>query len=96
MLVSSRIAQNKKNEEDADEKESKEGEEEEEDRKEEKAGNSNSNNQRVVKTRSPLKFEIHIVKIPLVGLFGVQFKKVSGNAWMYKALAGQILGELKL
>lgn len=96
MLVSSRIAQNKKNEEDADEKESKEGEEEEEDRKEEKAGNFNSNNQRVVKTRSPLKFEIHIVKIPLVGLFGVQFKKVSGNAWMYKALAGQILGELKL
>ncbi|ONH68016.1 Serine/threonine protein kinase KIN1 [Cyberlindnera fabianii] len=47
-------------------------------------------------TRSPLKFEIHIVKVPLVGLFGVHFKKVSGNTWMYKALAGQILSELNL
>ncbi|ODQ81616.1 hypothetical protein BABINDRAFT_17574, partial [Babjeviella inositovora NRRL Y-12698] len=48
------------------------------------------------KARSPLKFEIHLVKVPLVGLYGVQFKKVLGNTWMYKALAGQILGELNL
>lgn len=48
------------------------------------------------KARTPLKFEIHIVKVPLVGLSGVHFKKVLGNTWMYKALAGQILSELNL
>lgn len=46
--------------------------------------------------RSPLKFEIHIVKVPLVGLYGVQFKKLLGNTWNYKALASQILNELNL
>jgi protein-serine/threonine kinase len=50
----------------------------------------------VAQSRTPLKFEIHIVKVPLVGLFGVHFKKVTGNTWMYKALAGQILNELNL
>lgn len=49
-----------------------------------------------VKARSPLRFEIHIVKVPLVGLFGVQFKKLTGNTWMYKTLAGEILRELNL
>ncbi|KAK6457428.1 uncharacterized protein RJT20DRAFT_117703 [Scheffersomyces xylosifermentans] len=46
--------------------------------------------------KSPLKFEIHIVKVPLVGLYGVQFKKLLGNTWNYKTLAGQILNELNL
>lgn len=46
--------------------------------------------------RSPLKFEIHIVKVPLVGLYGVQFKKLLGNTWNYKTLASQILNELNL
>ena len=46
--------------------------------------------------KSPLKFEIHIVKVPLVGLYGVQFKKLLGNTWNYKTLAGQILTELNL
>ncbi|ODV68570.1 Pkinase-domain-containing protein [Hyphopichia burtonii NRRL Y-1933] len=46
--------------------------------------------------KSPLKFEIHIVKVPLVGLYGVQFKKVLGNTWNYKTLAGQVLKELNL
>lgn len=46
--------------------------------------------------RSPLNFEIHVVKFPLVGLYGVQFKKLLGNTWTYKTLAGQILNELKL
>jgi protein-serine/threonine kinase len=46
--------------------------------------------------KSPLKFEIHIVKVPLVGLYGVQFKKLLGNTWNYKALASQILTELNL
>ncbi|CDK28817.1 unnamed protein product [Kuraishia capsulata CBS 1993] len=49
-----------------------------------------------IKERTPLRFEIHIVKVPLVGLYGVQFKKLTGNTWMYKALAGQILSELNL
>lgn len=46
--------------------------------------------------KTPLKFEINIVKVPLVGLFGVQFKKTLGNTWNYKTLAGQILSELNL
>ncbi|CDO96264.1 unnamed protein product [Kluyveromyces dobzhanskii CBS 2104] len=48
------------------------------------------------KERPPLKFEIHIVKVKLVGLAGVHFKKVSGNTWMYKELATHILKELNL
>lgn len=46
--------------------------------------------------KTPLKFEINIVKVPLVGLYGVQFKKTLGNTWSYKNLAGQILEELNL
>lgn len=53
--------------------------------------------QRLVrKARTPLQFEIHLVKVPLVGLHGVQFKKVKGNTWMYKTLAGEILKDLRL
>lgn len=47
-------------------------------------------------SKSPLKFEIHIVKVPLVGLYGVQFKKILGNTWNYKTLASQILNEMNL
>ncbi|AOA63654.1 Serine/threonine-protein kinase [Komagataella phaffii CBS 7435] len=46
--------------------------------------------------RTPLKFEIHIVKVPLVGLYGVRFKKILGNAWIYKRLASKLLQELNL
>lgn len=46
--------------------------------------------------KTPLKFEINIVKVPLVGLYGVQFKKTLGNTWTYKTLASQILEELNL
>ncbi len=46
--------------------------------------------------RAPVKFEIHIVKVPLIGLYGVQFKKVSGNTWVYKSLASEILKRLNL
>lgn len=46
--------------------------------------------------KTPLKFEINIVKVPLVGLYGVQFKKTLGNTWNYKTLAGQILNDLNL
>ena len=48
------------------------------------------------KERPPIKFEIHIVKVKLVGLAGVHFKKVSGNTWLYKELASHILKELNL
>lgn len=43
-----------------------------------------------------LKFEIHIVKIPIVALHGLQFKKVDGGTWQYKRMAETILSELKL
>lgn len=46
--------------------------------------------------KKPLKFEIHIVKVPLVGLYGIQFKKVGGNTWLYKSLASEILARLNL
>ena len=48
------------------------------------------------KDRPPIKFEIHIVKVRIVGLAGVHFKKVSGNTWLYKELASHILKELNL
>ncbi|EJS42392.1 kin1p [Saccharomyces arboricola H-6] len=46
--------------------------------------------------KDPIKFEIHIVKVRIVGLAGVHFKKISGNTWMYKELASNILKELNL
>ncbi|KAI5963466.1 KIN2 [Candida pseudojiufengensis] len=57
------------------------------------SSNSNKNHP---SSKSPLKFEIHIVKVPLLGFYGVQFKKLSGNTWNYKTLAGQILNEMNL
>lgn len=56
----------------------------------------NKGSEQSSKERPPLKFEIHIVKVKLVGLAGVHFKKVSGNTWMYKELASHILKELNL
>ena len=46
--------------------------------------------------RTPLQFEIWIVRIPLLSLHGVQFKKLRGNSWLYKSLASKILAELRL
>lgn len=57
---------------------------------------SESNETEAKIDRPPLIFEIHIVKVKLVGLAGVHFKKVSGNTWMYKELASHILKELNL
>ena len=45
---------------------------------------------------SPLKFERFIVKIPIIGLHGVKFKKVEGNMMQYKNMAQEILKALKL
>ncbi|GMM33394.1 serine/threonine protein kinase [Saccharomycopsis crataegensis] len=46
--------------------------------------------------RNPIRFEISIVKIPILSLLGVQLKKLSGNAWAYKTLADHILTDLNL
>ena len=43
-----------------------------------------------------LKFEILLVKVPLLSLHGIQFKKVEGGTWGYKNMAQRILGELRL
>lgn len=43
-----------------------------------------------------LKFEIFVVKVPLLSLHGIQFKKVDGGTWQYKAMAQKILNELRL
>jgi hypothetical protein len=43
-----------------------------------------------------LRFEIFIVKVPLLSLHGVQFKKVDGGTWQYKNMAQTILNELRL
>jgi len=43
-----------------------------------------------------LRFEIFVVKVPLIGLHGIQFKKVDGGTWQYKNMAQKILNELRL
>lgn len=43
-----------------------------------------------------LEFEIFIVKVPLLSLHGIQFKRVTGNTWQYKNMADHILRELRL
>ena len=43
-----------------------------------------------------LKFEIFIVKVPLIQIHGIQFKKVDGGTWQYKNMAQKILTALRL
>ncbi len=43
-----------------------------------------------------LQFEIIIVKVPILALHGLQFKRMSGGTWQYKSMAEQILKELRL
>ncbi|KAJ2893753.1 protein kinase kin1 [Zalerion maritima] len=43
-----------------------------------------------------LEFEIFIVKVPVLSLHGIQFKRMAGNTWQYKNMADQILKELRL
>lgn len=43
-----------------------------------------------------LEFEIFIVKVPVISLHGIQFKRMAGNTWQYKNMADQILKELRL
>lgn len=43
-----------------------------------------------------LKFEIFVVKVPILNIHGIQFKKVDGGTWQYKNMAQTILNELRL
>lgn len=43
-----------------------------------------------------LEFEIFIVKVPLLSLHGLQFKRMAGNTWQFKNMADHILKELHL
>lgn len=43
-----------------------------------------------------LEFEIFIVKVPVISLHGIQFKRMTGNTWQFKSMADQILRELRL
>lgn len=43
-----------------------------------------------------LEFEVFIVKIPLLSLHGLQFKRIAGGTWQYKHMADHILKELRL
>ena len=43
-----------------------------------------------------LDFEIIIVKVPILTLHGLQFKRMAGNTWQYKNMADKILKELRL
>lgn len=43
-----------------------------------------------------LRFEIFVVKVPLLSLHGIQFKKVDGGTWQYKNMAQTILNDLRL
>jgi hypothetical protein len=43
-----------------------------------------------------LDFEIFIVKVPLLSLHGIQFKRLAGGTWQYKNMADAILRELRL
>ncbi|TPX51115.1 hypothetical protein SeMB42_g01042 [Synchytrium endobioticum] len=44
-----------------------------------------------------VRFEVFIVKIPWLGLHGVQFRRIGGgDIWQYKAIANRILEDLKL
>jgi hypothetical protein len=43
-----------------------------------------------------IEFEIFIVKVPLLSLHGIQFKRLAGGTWQYKNMADHILKELRL
>lgn len=43
-----------------------------------------------------LEFEIFIVKVPLLSMHGIQFKRLTGNTWQYKSMADHVLRELRL
>jgi hypothetical protein len=60
------------------------------------AGETSTHVQSDLGTDMTLRFEIFVVKVPLLSLHGIQFKKVDGGTWQYKNMAQKILNELKL
>ncbi|KAJ2720992.1 Serine/threonine-protein kinase [Coemansia sp. Benny D115] len=47
-------------------------------------------------TTNAIYFQIFLVRMPLLGLCGLQFRRVSGPAWKYKDVCSDILKRLKL
>ena len=60
------------------------------------AGETSTHVQSDLGSTMVLRFEIFIVKVPLLSLHGIQFKKVDGGTWQYKNMAQTILNELRL
>lgn len=60
------------------------------------AGETSTHVQSDLGSSMVLKFEIFVVKVPLIGLHGIQFKKIDGGTWQYKNMAQTILNDLKL
>jgi len=60
------------------------------------AGETSTHVQNDMGSSMVLVFEILIVKVPLLTLHGIQFKKVDGGTWQYKNMAQTILSELNL
>ena len=60
------------------------------------AGETSTHVQSDVGSNMTMRFEIFVVKVPLLSLHGIQFKKLDGNTWQYKNMAQTILNELKL
>jgi len=60
------------------------------------AGETTTHVQHDVGSNMMLRFEIFVVKVPLLSFHGIQFKKLDGNTWQYKNMAQTILNELRL
>ena len=60
------------------------------------AGETSTHVQNDIGTSTALRFEIFIVKIPLLSMHGIQFKKVDGGTWYYKDMAQRIIKEVNL
>lgn len=60
------------------------------------AGETSTHVQNDLGTNTDLRFEIFVVKVPLLSLHGIQFKKVDGGTWQYKNMAQTILDGLRL
>jgi len=43
-----------------------------------------------------VRFDINLVKVPLLPLHGIQFRRAGGDGWQYQMLARRVLTELKL
>ncbi|KAL4401437.1 Serine/threonine-protein kinase [Malassezia pachydermatis] len=60
-------------------------------------GSSGVNELPVTTAEGEVQFEVFVVKVPLLlGINGLQFRRVSGNPWQYQTVAKRILNELNL